>query len=95
MDNFHGQFFSHDFLLHSGYTLLVISESVSYVYFLKFENMVIWLFRFKDNFRFLDFKGVFFSLFFDFWKFRNWFWNQNGYIWGGQFSVFFQFAAYL
>ena len=30
MDNFHGQFFSHDFLLHSGYTLLVISESVSY-----------------------------------------------------------------
>ena len=31
MDNFHGQFFSHDFLLHSGYTLLVISESVSYL----------------------------------------------------------------
>merc|ERR1712055_1020728 len=46
-------------------------------------------FRLEDYFRFLDFKGVFLSLIFDFLKFRKWFWNQNGHIWGGSFLYFF------
>ena len=52
---------------------------------------ILW---FEAYFRFLDFKGSFLSLIFEFWKFRKLFWNQNGHIWGGLFSDIFLFEDY-
>ena len=47
---------------------------------------ILW---FEAYFRFLDFKGSFLSLIFEFWKFRKLFWNQWEYLGGVCFLTFY------
>ena len=49
------------------------------------------------NFWFFEFFGFlgFFGSFLSFWNFRKCFWNENGWLWGGQFSEIYSFESYL